>query len=139
MPVAKWLGTTPDDKFAPGFGFVFGSQSMDIMERAITNSWLSTDTMFNSAMMQKSTENINAQIKVEPFKDFNIDISFKRNQSEQFTCYYKYDAATGMLNGPLSPLRTGRYSISIIALPTLFAAMDDNNVSSVFQTFFPRK
>ena len=139
MPVAKWLGTTPDDKCAPGFGFVFGSQSMDIMERAITNSWLSTDTMFNSAMMQKSTENINAQIKVEPFKDFNIDISFKRNQSEQFTCYYKYDAATGMLNGPLSPLRTGRYSISIIALPTLFAAMDDNNVSSVFQTFLENR
>ena len=72
--MAKWLGTSPKDKFAPGFAFVFGSQDLSIMENAIRNSWLSKDTMLNAALNQKMTENINAQIKIEPIKEFNIDI-----------------------------------------------------------------
>ena len=68
MPTAKWLGTTPNNKFAPGFAFVFGSQDLSIIDKAIENSWLSTDSMLNAALNQKTTENLNAQIKVEPFK-----------------------------------------------------------------------
>ncbi len=135
MPTAKWLGTTPDKNFAPGFGFVFGSQDLSIIDRAIDNSWLSADSMLNSALNQKSTETINAQIKIEPFREFNIDVSFKRTRSEQFTAFYKYDPEQGRVSGPLSPMRTGRYSISILALPTLFSSVDENNVSEVFQTF----
>ena len=135
MPTAKWLGTTPDNKFAPGFGFVFGSQDLSIIDRAIENSWLSTDSMLNAALNQKTTENLNAQIKVEPFKEFNIDVTFKRSRSETFSAYYKFDPLIDGIAGPLSPIETGRYSISILAFPTLFSATDDNNISEVFQTF----
>ena len=139
MPVAKWLGTTPDRNFAPGFAFVFGSQSLSIIDKAIDNSWLSTDSMLNSALIQKSTETINAQVKVEPFKELNIDINFKRTKSEMFSAYYKYDPETESINGPLSPMRTGRYSISIIALPTLFTGTDADNISSTFTTFLSNR
>lgn len=139
MPVAKWLGTTPDRNFAPGFAFVFGSQSLSIIDKAIDNSWLSTDSMLNSALIQKSTETINAQVKVEPFKELNIDINFKRTKSEMFSAYYKYDPESESINGPLSPMRTGRYSISIIALPTLFTGTDADNISSTFTTFLTNR
>ncbi|MEE1204285.1 MAG: cell surface protein SprA, partial [Bacteroidales bacterium] len=139
MPTAKWLGTTPNNKFAPGFAFVFGSQDLSIIDKAIENSWLSTDSMLNAALNQKTTENLNAQIKVEPFKEFNIDISFKRNKSDMFSAYYKFDPLQGDVNGPLSPMRTGRYSISIVAFGTLFSGVDENNVSEVFQTFLANR
>lgn len=139
MPVAKWLGTSPRDKFAPGFAFVFGSQDLSIMENAIRNGWLSKDTMLNAALNQKMTENINAQIKIEPIKEFNIDISFKRNKSEVYSAYYKFDTFSQEIEGPLSPLSTGRYSISFFALPTNFISADDNNVSSIFNQFLENR
>ena len=139
MPVAKWLGTTPKNGFAPGFAFVFGSQDLSIMENSIRNGWLSKDTMLNAALNQKMTENINAQIKIEPIKEFNIDISFKRNKSEVYSAYYKYDSFTEEIAGPLSPLSTGRYSISFFALPTNFIGSDDNNVSQIFNQFLENR
>lgn len=139
MPSAKWLGTTPDKNFAPGFAFVFGSQSLSVIDRAIENSWLSTDSMLNAALNQKRTETINGQVKVEPLKDLNIDLSFKRTKSEQYAAYYKFSSESGEIEGPLSPMRTGRYSISIIALSTLFSSVDDNNVSDVFEQFLSNR
>lgn len=139
MPVAKWLGSTPDMDFAPGFDFIFGSQDLSIVDRAIRNGWLSQDSMLNTALNQKRTENINAQVKIEPFKEFNIDLTFKRNKSEVFSAYYKFDKELGQVTGPLSPMNTGRYSISIIAIGTMFASVDEDNVSSVFQTFLANR
>jgi cell surface protein SprA len=109
------------------------------MENAIRNSWLSKDTMLNAALNQKMTENINAQIKIEPIKEFNIDISFKRNKSQVYSAYYKYDSFAQEIEGPLSPLSTGRYSISFFALPTNFIGSDENNVSSIFNQFLENR
>jgi cell surface protein SprA len=139
MPVAKWLGTTPKDKFAPGFAFVFGSQDLSIMENSIRNGWLSKDTMLNAALNQKMTENINAQIKIEPIREFNIDISFKRNKSEVYSAYYKYNSLSEEVEGPLSPLSTGRYSISFFALPTNFIGSDEDNISQIFNQFLDNR
>jgi cell surface protein SprA len=135
MPRAKWLGADVTNDYAPGFGFIFGSQDNSVMERAITQQWLSTNSLMNNAYWNKRNETINGQIKIEPIKEFSIDLSFNRTQSDQLSAYYKYDAATGKVTGPLSPSSVGNYSISTIAISTFFTGMDENNISPVFEEF----
>jgi len=138
MPRAKYFGMQPNDNWAPGVGFVFGSQK-NIMPTAIRRGWLSTDTMLNAAYLSKMSRTINAQVKMEPVKDFNIDLTFKRSESEQYSAYYKYNQLESRVVGPTSPYRNGTYSITFFALGTLFKGMDKNNVSSTFEEFLSNR
>ncbi|MDR1726265.1 MAG: cell surface protein SprA [Bacteroidales bacterium] len=134
MPRSKWLGADVNNNFAPGFGFIFGSQD-NIMDKAANEGWITTNSLMNNAYWNKQNETLNGSIKIEPLKDFSIDLSFMRNQSEQTSSYYKYNDLTGRIEGPLSPNSLGNYSISLITIGTLFTGMDDNNVSPVFEQF----
>lgn len=125
---------TPNSDWAPGLGFVFGSQK-NIMPNAIRKGWLSTDTMLNAAYVSKMSRNINATAKFEIIKDFNIDVTFKKTESEQYSSYYKYNADYGRIIGPTTPYRNGTYEVSFFALGTMFKRMDDKNVSETFEQF----
>ena len=125
---------TPNSDWAPGLGFVFGSQK-NIMPNAIRKGWLSTDTMLNAAYVSKMSRNLNATAKFEIIKDFNIDVIFKKTESEQYSAYYKYNADYGRIIGPTTPYRNGTYEISFFALGTMFKGMDDKNVSETFEQF----
>lgn len=138
MPRARFFGLNPDYSWAPGLGFVLGSQR-NIMPNAISNNWITTDTMFSTAYLTKHNETINAQVKIEPLKDFNIDLMFKRTESSQYSAYYNYSAEEGKVMGPYTPNRTGNYSISFFALGTMFKGMDDDNVSPVFEQFLANR
>ncbi|MDO5759946.1 MAG: cell surface protein SprA, partial [Bacteroidota bacterium] len=138
MPRAKYFGMQPNENWAPGLGFVFGSQR-NIMPEAIRRGWLSTDTMQNAAYLSKMSRTINAQVKVEPITDFNIDLTFKRTESEQYSAYYKYNQVEDRIIGPTTPYRNGSYSITFFALGTMFRSMDDNNVSSTFEEFLSNR
>ncbi|MFA6806845.1 MAG: cell surface protein SprA [Bacteroidales bacterium] len=134
MPVSKFVGMSPNNGWAPGFGFVFGSQA-NIMDKAIGKGWLSNDSLQNNAFQTKSNLTINGQITLEPLKDFKINLKFNRSESENYVAYYKYDRAYNEVVGPLSPTRTGNFSSSIITLSTLFTPIGEDNISSVFQNF----
>lgn len=138
MPRAKYFGMQPNEHWAPGVGFVFGSQK-NIMPEAIRRGWLSTDTMLNAAYLSKMSKNINAQVKIEPISDFNIDLTFKRTESEQYSAYYKYNKIEDRILGPTTPYRNGSYSITFFALGTMFKGMDKNNVSSTFEEFLTNR
>lgn len=138
MPRSRYLGMSDRDKWAPGWRFILGSQQ-DIMEDAIRNNWLSKDTMLNAATVKKHTENITAQIKIEPIRDFNIDLTFKKNESEQYTAYYKFNPDDNRINGPMSAYRNGNFSISVIAFRTLFKSSGKDNVSEVFRKFLENR
>lgn len=138
MPRAKWLGADINNNYAPGFGFIFGSQR-NIMEQAADEGWISTNPLMNNAYWTKRNETINGSVKVEVIKDFSIDLTFSRTQSEQLSAYYKYDDITQRIRGPLSPSSMGSYSVSIVAIQTLFVGMDDNNISPVFEEFMDNR
>ncbi|MBR1625917.1 MAG: cell surface protein SprA [Bacteroidales bacterium] len=138
MPRARFFGMSDINKWAPGWGFILGSQK-DIMPDAIRNGWLTKDTLFNSAFVQKHNETVTGQIKIEPAKDFNIDLSFKRTRTEQYSSYYKFNDELGDIAGPLSAYRNGTFSISIIALGTMFSGSDKDNISKVFEQFLKNR
>lgn len=134
MPRTKFFGLTPKENYAPGFGFIIGSQK-NIMNNAISKDWITKDSLFNSAFIQKKTETFNAQMRIEPINDFSIDLTFRKSKSEQYSCYYKFNQTLGYVEGPLTPYTNGNYSISVIAIKTLFKGMDKDNISSTFQEF----
>jgi cell surface protein SprA len=134
MPVTKYFGMDPNTGWAPGFGFVFGSQA-NIMDKAIDKGWLSKDSLMNNAFQQKSTTTINGQISIEPLQDFKINLRFSKNQSETYVAYYKFDPTDNRVIGPLSPTITGNYSTSIITISTFFTPINEDNSSSVFNKF----
>lgn len=138
MPRTRFLGMSTDDRWAPGWGFILGSQH-NIMSKAINNGWLSKDTLFNNAFVQKENEIISGQIKIEPARNFNIDLSFKKSTSEQYSSYYKFNSDIEDVVGPLSAYRNGTFSISVIALGTMFSKTDDKNVSKVFKQFMKNR
>ena len=105
------------------------------MNKAITQGWLSRDSLMNNAFQQKMTENLNGQIQIEPINDFKIDLKFNQNRSENFVAYYKYDNLQNSIVGPMSPTRTGNFSTSIITIKTLFNGMGEDNFSQTFQDF----
>lgn len=134
MPVTKYFGMTPNNGWAPGFGFVFGSQA-NIMDKAIKEGWLSKDSLMNNAFQQKTSTTISGQINLEPIPDLKINLKFNQSQSENYVAYYKYDGVEGDIIGPLSPTRTGNFSTSIISVATMFTSIGSDNTSSVFQNF----
>lgn len=139
MPTSEYFGMDSRNSWAPGIGFVLGSQK-NIMDKAINNGWLSSDSLMNNAFQQKSSESLNAQIQIEPIPDFKIDLRFNQNKSENFVGYYKYNSIEDQILGPLSPSRTGNYSSSIITISTLFRGVGkDGEISSTFQDFLDNR
>lgn len=134
MPNSKYFGLDPNNGWAPGVGFILGSQA-NIMSKAIKSGWLSNDSLMNNAFQQKSNITINGQIQIEPVQDLKIDLKFSQSQSENFVAYYKYSSEDNLIIGPLSPMRTGNYSTSILTIATMFRSLGENNTSQTFQEF----
>ncbi len=112
---------------APGWGFILGSQS-NILNRAIANSWVSTDSLQTRMYTKTYAENLSLVANVEPFRGLRIDFIFNKIDN------YNYSAATqftsqGLLES-ISPYRTGNYSITQIAINSAF-----RNHTELFQRF----
>ncbi len=114
---------------APGMGFVFGSQK-DIRPQAIANNWISTDTLLNTAYVNKYNEQINFRATVEPFKDFKIELTADRTYSFVAQEYFKSDA-----NGEFksfSPTLQGSFSMSFMTWSTAWVKDNDQNINQNF-------
>lgn len=102
---------------APGFAFVIG-QNSDILNKAINNNWLTTDSTFNQAYSERFTESYNYKVMLEPFRDLKIDVSGMRNYVENFSEYFRADE-NGIFNF-YTPTNGGNFSISFLMAGTSF-------------------
>ena len=102
---------------APGFGFVIGN-GKDVLNNAINNNWLTTDTTFNQAYSERFNESYNYKVVLEPFQDLKIDVSGTRSYVENFSQYFRADAE-GVF-GFYTPSNGGNYNISHMMLSTSF-------------------
>lgn len=102
---------------APGFGFIMG-QGNDILNNAIENNWLTTDTTFNQAYSERFNQSYNYKIILEPFQDLKIDVSGNRSYVENFSEYFRADA-NGIF-GFYTPTNGGNFNISHFMMSTSF-------------------
>ncbi len=123
---------------APGWDFVAGFQP-DFREgawldRAAARGWISSNCFFNREMTQQNSNTLGAKMRLEPFKDFNIDAnldrSFTRDRNESF----RYDEVFGTPDSAFqhfTPNENGQYSISFFSAKTLFK----NDPKALFEKF----
>ncbi len=110
----------------PGWGYAYGFQPDRAWLEAKANAGLlSRDSLFNAQFQQNYQQNLNITTTVEPFKDFRIDFSLNKTFSKSHSELYKDTTLTG--RGEFThnnPYESGSFSISYIALKTMFKSSD---------------
>ena len=117
---------------APGWGFVFGSQS-DPRTQAFDDKWLTNDTTLNSTFSTTNMKNFSARANIEPFRNFKIELTANRSKSLIHNEYYRANA-DGVFQ-TYSPTESGNFTMSYISFNTAFVddAIDYSNAN--FENF----
>jgi cell surface protein SprA len=123
---------------APGIGFLLGSQA-DIRQKAVTNGWLTTDTLQNQLYVKTLNEDLHLKGTLEPFKDFRIELIAFKTQNHSYQTNFKYLPTNNSFEN-LSPTTTGDYSISYMSIGTAFSKTNGlDNSSAVFNKFLSNR
>ncbi len=130
----KFFGLTGSD---PGWGFVLGAQPnltsflQERGERIITES-----SFQNQQIIQENAQTYEADIEIEPWKGFSIDVDFSKRYTQNHSEYYinvptVVGTDTTYAFDRLTQRDFGSYEISYMALNTLF----DSDIDGLFQRF----
>ncbi|MEE9440117.1 MAG: cell surface protein SprA [Saprospiraceae bacterium] len=122
MPEAELLGLSSGFD-APGKAFVLGLQPD--LEGAngflLSNkAWFNPSPNFNDEISQSRQQNIDLKIKLEPFKDFDIDVIFKKSYRRDHTQVFKSKDLSSGEYFSLAQYDVGSFEISNMGLGTLF-------------------
>ena len=118
------------NRMAPGTDFVFGSQR-DIRGDAVSNGWLTQDTLLNTAFLTNQTKTLSARSTIEPFDGFKIELTANRNESVNRNEFFKADKYGHFAS--FSAMETGNFSISYITWGT--AWQGDNKTTHASPNF----
>lgn len=136
MDSTKYLGNNWKSG-APGLGFIFGQQPDSVwLNKAAQKGWISRDSNFNYLFQQNYTQTLRMDARLEPFRDFTIDVNLTKSFTKNYTELFK-DTLTGG-GGPfkhLNPYSNGGFDISYIAFKTLFTDFNPTRVSATFKQF----
>ena len=92
-------GFTPSPKYfgmdegwnAPGWGFIFGSQSPNIRHTAAEKGWLTQNESLTTPFTQRMDESINLRATIEPSPDLKILVDVKKETMSSYQEIYRYD------------------------------------------------
>ncbi|MEJ6982511.1 cell surface protein SprA [Pedobacter sp. P351] len=132
LPNTKVLGYDLDAN-APGWDFIFGGQQ-DIRGRAITNGWITRDSLMNQLYITTQKEDLNIRGTIEPIADLRIELTASKSQSFNYSTNFRFSPTNNSFENQ-SPITTGDFSISHILFRTAFAKDDKNSGSRLFRQF----
>ncbi|MBG0860471.1 MAG: cell surface protein SprA [Bacteroidales bacterium] len=138
MPGTSYLGMSRyNDLTAPGWPFILGYSDRNFFDRAVTNNWLSTDTLLNTPASYNNRKDLSVRGQVEPFPGMRIDVSADRRFLEGLTSYYIADQNGHFPDSTRNRIVTGSFSISVISWGTAFEKItkDNNYISPTFEAF----
>ncbi|MFN4144740.1 MAG: cell surface protein SprA [Runella sp.] len=119
---------------APGLPFIFGSQDRTIHYRAAANGWISPSTQLNMPFMQTLNRTFRMNTRLEPFKDFRIQIEARLTRGDEYREFYR-PAEPGGDFIVQSPIRNGNFQMSFMSFRTAFAKINRDNTSPIFDRF----
>lgn len=96
---------------------------------------MSRDSLFNGTFQQQYSQTLNLTVNVEPVKDFKIDISLMKTFNKGYSELFKDTVGGGSNFEHLNPYETGGFSISFIAINTLFQKKGSDNLTEAFSDF----
>ena len=121
---------------APGFDFIMGKQpDTTWLNKAAAKGLITRDSNFNDLFIQSFDQRIAITAQLEPVRDFTIDVNLEKTFSKNYSETFKDTTGTGNNFAHLSPYINGGFSVSYIALNTLFEKYDPNRVSATFLKF----
>jgi len=124
---------------SPGLGFVVGFQPdldpnnpTNYLNKMVTNSWITESPGQNQELTQLKTQKYEAKFKIEPWKDFKIDVDFRKNYSLSHSEVFKRvlkDSSYVFAN--LAGRDLGSFDMTYYNMNTLFGT----SIDELFQTF----
>jgi cell surface protein SprA len=122
MPQSQLFGLS-EGFAAPGWDFVAGVQPRISGENnwlQKNQNWFNPSTKFNDGLIQTKRQTFDAKLLVEPFKDFSVDVTFKKNYQETHNEVFRKTENSGGEFLQLARFDVGSYDASFYALNTLF-------------------
>jgi cell surface protein SprA len=121
---------------APGLGFIFGRQpDTNFVNMMASKGWLTADSNFNYQNRQDYQQRLNITATLMPLRDLTIDLTVDKTFGKMYSELYKDTTGTGLNFARLNPYTSGSFSVSYIALKTMFTPVRPNEVTSTFQKF----
>ncbi|MEO8412311.1 MAG: cell surface protein SprA [Ginsengibacter sp.] len=121
---------------APGFDFILGKQpDTNWLNKAAQKGLITKDSTFNDLFVQSFDQKITLSAQLEPIRDLTIDVNLDKAFSKNYSETFKDTSGTGNNFSHLSPYIQGGFSVSYIAINTLFGKYDPNQISSTFLKF----
>jgi cell surface protein SprA len=137
-PSTKYLGmSSHNDMLAPGWPFILGISDKNFFDKAVTNGWISTDTLLNTPALYNNKLDISLRSLVEPFPGLRIDINADRRTMDAVSAYYVADYNGNFPDSTRNRITSGNFSISVISWGTAFEKISKKNdyVSPTFEAF----
>lgn len=132
----QYFGMNLSNQFKPGADFVFGYQPDRMwLDEAGNKNWFTRDSLFSQQLNQQYGQNFNITANFEPFKDFRLDITWKKTFSKSLTELFKDTVGGGNEYIHLNPYQTGSFDISYFSARTLFQKRDDADLTQAFYNF----
>ncbi len=135
---------------SPGWGFVFGGQPGDMfykgvdankraawLNNAAARGWITDDTLLNQQFTQNRTNRLDANVSLEPFPDFKIDLTLFRSYTDNYSEFFKNiaDSAGNYGYQHLTPMDMGSYTISYLPIQTMFTRITSTGYSNIYNNF----
>jgi hypothetical protein len=95
---------------------------------------MSRDSFLNTNFQSSYNQTLNITATVEPIKDLNIALNWKKTFNKAYNELYKDSNSVSGLSH-LNPFETGGFSISYISFRTLFQDTDKNGLTKAFYDF----
>jgi cell surface protein SprA len=133
-PISRVLGQS-EDMTAPGWEYIAGFRPSDAwLDDAATQGWITNNIFLNQQFLSSYTENVDARLTIEPFKEFRIEMEATRAYSENYSEFFKVQEVGGT-HQHLTPREVGTYTVSFFAMRTMFAELNQDFVSATFKQF----
>lgn len=136
MDSTQYLGVNWRNSNNREIPFAFGYQPDRYwLESKGNDNVLTRDSLFNGQFMQQYSQSLNITANLEPIKDFRIDLNLTKTFNKGFSELYKDTLGGGLDYAHLNPYETGGFSISYIAINTLFQKKGKDNLTAAFSDF----
>ena len=123
------------NSMAPGLDYVFGKQpDSKWLEDKAAKGQITRDTTLNYLYRQSLDQKISVTAQLEPIKEFTIDLNLDKTYTKDYSELFKV-VSDGQDFQHLSPLATGGFNVSYVALKTLFSKGKPTEISETFRKF----
>ena len=129
FPSSQYVGMDASKNFAPGFGFISGSND-SILRKSIENNWLVKNSNQSLPYTTTNTQNYTYRANIEPHGSLKIELNGTKTFGKNESMFVRYDSLQRE-NGNRgylfeTPNNTGNYSISVFTLGKSF--VDKGNI-----------